>query len=142
MASHHVAGSNIIDLDVLLGIEVSTVLDGIQEHLAKSDGNISAFAFRQICNLVEKLHEAFSGLNVAAYKNLDEFGCCAYNLDAIVPAGAVDCIPNHVREFFCRVWAGKITEGTCAHGGDDVGWRAVVGQNDQVRVRTDSSDIA
>ena len=96
MASHHVAGSNIIDLDVLLGIEVSAVLDGIQEHLAKSDGNLSAFAFRQICNLVEKLHEPFSGFHVAPHHDLDKFGCGTEDLDSVVPAWTFDCIADHI----------------------------------------------
>ena len=74
LASHHVAGADVCNLNILRRIEATAMLDGIQQHLAKGHADGTSLRFGQVRDFVEELQHPLGGLPVTANQNAYPFG--------------------------------------------------------------------
>src|SRR6267378_5899105 len=86
-AQDHLSRAHISDFDVLAGIEITSMFDGIEQHLTEGGCDVVSFGVRKIRHLVEELHQSISCFEIAAGNDAHPFRCGRDKFDAIIPRG-------------------------------------------------------
>src|SRR5215472_4323309 len=141
-AHDRLARPHIGHLNILIWIEVTSVLDGIEQHLTKSDGDIISFGSRQIRHFLEKLDQPVGRILIATSDDADPFGRCREEFDAIIPEGLRRGTTHDLGERGSREWLSEIAERTFPHRGDHVCRCPFVREDDQAYVWTDAADFS
>src|SRR3954447_5939551 len=87
---HHVASSDIADFHVLIGVELATMLDGVEKHLPKGHTNRMPLMFRQLSKFIQKLKNSVCCFLVATGKKPYPLGCRRNDVDAVIPTRFFD----------------------------------------------------
>jgi len=66
VACHHMTGTYIRNLHLLMGVKTAAVLDCVRQHFTESGTNRSSFRVRQFGDLIEELEDSLRGSMVAA----------------------------------------------------------------------------
>src|ERR1700722_17931987 len=127
---------------MLRGIETGAVLDGIHEHLAKSQSDRVSLFHREVWYFLNELNQPVGCLTITAsdeFKNLRRGG---KNLYAFIPNRTSCRQENHLFKRGQRIWLREITEGPSAHRGYHIGRRALRGDDDEPHMRPHNAHLA
>src|SRR5206468_3962825 len=92
---HHVTSAEIGNLNLLVGIEPSSMLNRINQHFAKGHSNRASFRLRQVRDLIEKLYYPICCLKVTTRIDADPFRSRRNDVDPIIPGRFLDCALDH-----------------------------------------------
>jgi len=128
------------DLHMLAGVEIPTVFYGVQENFFESRND--AFGNVRISNPAKELDQAICGCDVAAGRQANPSGRRRKDFDAVIPTRCCHSSLNHVGELGSLERSREVTEGSLAHGRNDVTRSEFIREDNQTDVRSRTSDFA
>jgi hypothetical protein len=123
---------------MLAGVEIPAIFHGVQKNFSESEDD--SFGNVGISNPTKELDQAICGGDVAASRQVNPSGRRRQYFDAVIPARRGHGGTHHFGEFRSIDGSREITEGSLAHGRNDVSWSKSIGEDDQAHVRASTPD--
>lgn len=127
------------NLHVLAGVEMRAIFHGVQQDLLESRDD--ALRNVGISNATKELNQALRRGNVTASRQANPRGGGGKDFDTVIPARRSHGGAHHIGELASIEGSRKITEGSFAHGRNDVPWSKAIGEENQAEVSASSSNL-
>src|SRR5882724_10894684 len=128
---------------MLAGIEMCAMFHGIDQNLpeCRYDLVFLSLGNARVSDAVQELNQAICGRKITSGRQAEPRGRPGKDFDAVVPTGLCHGRTHHFGDLRSFKWRREITEGSFAHGRNDVSWSKFIGEDDEADVRTSTPDL-